>query len=204
MALGLLSASYMNRKDMPDAQTTMEQQMKVEEEVYGLASPQLSWVRMGLGRLWLEQGEPLKAETIFKQNLNEKAYGENSEGYSSGLKSLAYLYYTQKQFEKVEPLTEKAEKIDQTLYGAEGPQRLGGTTLLCRVYEGLQQPAKSEPCYSRLIAMMEKVYGANSPALTAALTSEAKALRGLGRVPEAEMVEKRLQGLSQPSAGLNQ
>jgi len=65
------------------------------------------------------------------------------------------------------------------------------------------QPAKSEPCYRDLVALLENTYGDKSPALAQPLASQAKALRALGRAPEADAVEKRLQELQQPSAGIN-
>jgi hypothetical protein len=67
----------------------------------------------------------------------------------------------------------------------------------------MAQPAKSEPCYRDAIALVEKTYGDKSPALAQPLASEAKALRALGRNSEADAVEKRLQQLQQPSAGIN-
>jgi len=51
--------------------------------------------------------------------------------------------------------------------------------------------------------LLENTYGDKSPALAQPLASQAKALRALGRAPEADAVEKRLQELQQPSAGIN-
>ena len=82
-------------------------------------------------------------------------------------------------------------------------QQVGSTGTLCRLYDSLKQPVKAEACDRRLIVVMEKTYGANSPVLASTLASEAKALRDLGRSAEAEMVEKRLQELQQPAAGVN-
>jgi hypothetical protein len=76
------------------------------------------------------------------------------------------------------------------------------TGMLCMVYDQLQQPTKVESCDRHLVALVEKNYGPN-PILASVLTSEAKALRALGRESDAIVIEKRLQSLSHPVAGVN-
>lgn len=205
MSLGYLGGLYFQRKDMADAQTTFARELQVAEELYGPNSPQLSLPLISLGRAWLEQGEPAKAAALLQQNLdlNEKNYGQTSAGYAMGLSAMAQLQYVEKNYDKALPYMEKAVKIDETIYGPAGPQRLSRINMLCKLYDQLSQPAKSEPCYCDFIALLEQIYGDKSPALAQALASQAKALRALGRGSEADAVDKRLQQLQQPSAGMN-
>jgi tetratricopeptide (TPR) repeat protein len=205
MSLGFLSAAYYNRKDLADTQATIVQQLKAAEEVYGPDSPQMSPVLESMARMSLELGDTAKAESFAQQalKLNEKNMGDNSMGYSMGLITLGYVYYTEKQYEKAAIYLEKAVKIHQNLTGPQEMSLIGSERLLCMVYDAMDKPAKAETCNHQLLPLMEKFYGENNPALAPVLTSEAKALRALGREAEAIEVEKRLQSLQQPVAGTN-
>lgn len=205
MSLGYLGTLYFNRRDLTDAQTSFARELQVAEELYGSNSPQLSAPLLWLGRVWLEQGDPAKAAMLYEQNLalNEKNYGQTSAGYSMALSAMAQLQYAQKQFDKALPYIEQAVKIEETIYGPAGPQRLSRMGMLCKLYDRLEQPAKAEPCYRDDIALLERTYGDKSPALAQPLTSQAKALRTLGRASEADAVERHLQNLQQPTAGVN-
>jgi tetratricopeptide (TPR) repeat protein len=205
MSLGFLGSLYYNRKDLADAQDTFERQLKVAEEVYGPASPQLSPTLEMLSRLSLERGDTASAESFAQQDLtlSEKNAATDNLSYSMSLMTIGYVYYTEKNYEKAEPYIEKAVKIHGQLSGPQAMILVSSQGVLCMIYDALGQPANAEPCDSQLLKLVEQYYGANSPALAPILASESKALRDLGRSVEADSVDRRMQSLQQAAVDPN-
>lgn len=127
--------------------------------------------------------------------MNQKTYGENSQGTADSLRGLAHVYQIQKDFPKAESATLRALKIYETVYGPESHLDAIPWTSLCALYDQWGKPEKSVPCHAHLVSLAEKLFGPDSAYLVQDLTGEARALRQLGRNEEASKLEQRVQSL---------
>jgi tetratricopeptide (TPR) repeat protein len=199
MSLGYLGNLYYMHKDLANAQATYEQQLKVDSEVFGPTSLQVSQTLAALAHTAMDQGDLARAESLARQDLaiGEKNSGTDSFSYSMSLMVIGYVLMAENKFSEARPYLEKAVKIHEELSGPQAMVLVSSKRLLCSVYDSLQQPAKAEPCNRAELTLLEKYYGANSTALAPVLSSESKSLRELGRSAEADDIDRRLQALHQ-------
>jgi Tfp pilus assembly protein PilF len=67
------------------------------------------------------------------------------------------------QFEKAEPVYQRALAIREKAYGPEHPKVVESINSLAELYQSIGDTAKAEPLHQRALAIRKKVFGPDHP-----------------------------------------
>jgi len=195
-ALDYLGNGYMAH-DFASADTSFEEELKVDTELYGPNSPNLDLPLESLGNSAMIQKNYAAAEKYYFEvvDLTSRAYGESNDQVAMKLVSATRPLLVQKQFDKAEPYLLRAEHIEESTYGEDSGPVEYPLASLCWMYDQWNKPDKAEPCYEHYVRSVEKQFGVNSPKIISVLVAESAALRKLGRASDADVVDKRVAAL---------
>lgn len=94
-----------------------------------------------------------------------------SQDVAGSLNNLAVLYYKQREYDKAEPLLQRALTIKEAALGPDDPSVATTIQNLGLFYKAQHQYTKAEPLYQRAFAIREKALGPDHPDVAMSLTN---------------------------------
>jgi tetratricopeptide (TPR) repeat protein len=197
-ALEYVGNYYLNLgHDFSRADAFYEEQLKVDDEIYGPQSTASEVPLEMLGDSAMLQKNYGMAEKFFfaEVDLESKTYGESNDRVAMKLVNASKVFLVQQQYDKAEPYLLRAENIMESTYGPDNPALEYPLANLCMMYDKWNKPDKAVGCYSKYVASAEKEFGDSSPKIVPVLTAQAAALRAAGRTADADATDKRANAL---------
>jgi tetratricopeptide (TPR) repeat protein len=191
--------------DFAAADAAFEEELKVDSELYGPMSVNLSLPLESLANSAMAQKNYDAAEKYYFQvvDLTSRAYGESNDLVAMKLVGATTPFLVQKQFDKAEPYLLRAEHIDEATYGEDSSAVEYPLANLCRMYDQWNRPDRAESCYEHYVRVVEKEFGTNSPKIVPVLTAQAGVLRKLGRASDADAADTRATSLRSATMSSN-
>lgn len=194
---------YMMQRKFPEAERLMRREIKVREQRGGKGDFATQNARQGLATAYLFQRDYKSAEPIAKEMV-EIADHNPPAGYdpmlTQSLDLLAEIYSSQEQFEKAQPLLERALALDEKL---QGPDSFAITVMLDHLgalYRAEGAFDKAEPLFRRELDLDELHNGKSSPAVLGALSQLVDLMKKMGRQQEATQFQQRWDDIQKTQA----
>ena len=128
------------------------------------------------GEQLIQQGNTTEAETEFKAALQEvETFGESDYQVPPALTRLAAFYDGEEQYEKAQPLLEKALAIKETLLGPGHPETVLDLRNLGALYFAQHQFDQARPLFQHALSIRQRTLGPNHPEVL----HEVKTIAGL-------------------------
>jgi CHAT domain-containing protein len=180
-----------------------EQALALREAVLGGSHPEVAACLNLLGNLYLQQGEPARAEPPLQRALaiREAALGEHHLSVADSLNSLAILYAEQGSYGQAEPLFRRTLAIREAALGKDHPniaQALNNLANICR-YQGIYDQAES--LYQRALAIREAALGTQHPLVATSLNNLAVLYMDQGLHGRAEPLYQRALAIREAALG---
>jgi len=185
---------YAHQGKFPAAERLLRREIEVCEQRSGKRAFDTMNARRNLAMTYMMNRDYKSAEPIAREMV-EIAEHNPPAGYDplqpEWLDLLAEIYDAQQQFEKAQPLYERALALDEKLQGPDSitiPVRLDHLGALYRA-EGAFD--KAEPLFRRKLDLDELHDGKSSPAVLGALSQLVDLMKKMGRQQEAAQFQQR-------------
>ncbi len=155
------------------AETLLQQSLKLSEAVWGEESSQVARALNNLGVVYDDQGQHGKAIQLYEQALEikEKTLGKDHLDVATSLNNLGVSYKAQKQDDKAIRFYEQALEIRKKALGENHPVVATTLSNLAGVYYDKGQHDKAAPLYEQALEIRKKTLGEKHPAVAASLSS---------------------------------
>ena len=138
------------------------------------------------GQEELQEGHYDEAERLFRSAVERAGQLEDQPLLATSLSYLGLLYHQQGQYDKAEPLYQRALVIAEKALGAEHPTTAGSLNNLAALYLQKGNYTQAEPLYQRALEIAEKVLGSEHPDTATSLNNLAALYHRQGKYAQAE------------------
>jgi len=194
---------YIFQKKFPEAERLFQRQIEVCEQRNGKGALQTQYARQNLATTYLFIGDYKSAEPIAREMV-EVAEHNPPAGYDpllpQALDFLASVYYSQQEFDKAEPLYERALALDEKLQGRDSATITTSLDHLAALYRAEGAFDKAEPLLRRELDLEELQQGKSSPVTLGTLSELADLMRKMGRPEEAAQFQQRWDAVQKAQA----
>jgi tetratricopeptide (TPR) repeat protein len=180
-----------------------ERALKIAERSVGPDDPELAPILDTLGDLYLDQGWPQEAGTLYERALaiREKALGPDHPDVVKDLSGHVDFYESLGQNAKAIALCDRLLAIREKTLGPEDPQVATVLDRLARLHYYERQYAEAEPLWRRSLAIREKALGPDHPDVATNLYDLAMLFQVQSKYAEAEPLWKRSLAIREKSLG---
>jgi len=189
-ALLNLGIAQFNTKDFAAAETTLEEAIRCQQQVFGDEHPRLSAMFNYMGHLRRDQHRFSEAEVWYRKSLEvcEKLTGRDSPQGASALWNLAQSRWYQGDHDSAEPLFREAIAIRSRLFTPEHHLAQASLTMFAQLLGKAGQWKKAVPLLEEVARTRSAQYGEKHPLTARAKAKLGEGLTELGRFEESEPV----------------
>ncbi|OJH36804.1 CHAT domain-containing tetratricopeptide repeat protein [Cystobacter ferrugineus] len=186
-----------------EAITPGEQALELRKAVLGDAHLEVAAGLNLLGELYLRQGDPTRAEPLFRRALaiREAALGTKHPDVATSLSGLGSIYLTQGMYDQAEPLYERVLAIREAALGKQHPDVATSLNNLANLYVDQGLYDRAEPLYERALAIREAALGKQHPKVATSLNSLAFLYVDQGMYSRAEPLYERALAIREAALG---
>jgi len=171
------------------------QSKTLNEQLFGISSPDVAMNMNGLGMLLKQKGEDLDQAGKYHEDalaIFERAYGRRHEKYALTLNLLAEVHRKEGKltYDGAEKLYLEALDINKEVFGEEHPEVAENLNGLAQVYKGQLNYQKAEPVLKQAIEMTKKTIGETHPHTINRYRNLADLYERTGRVDESKKIWK--------------
>lgn len=180
---------------LPEIERLWRSGIKVCEERFGKADFQTQNVRQQLAMMYImtkhdyQSAEPIAKEMVEIAELNPPAGSDPL--LTQRLDFLASIYFAEQQFDKAQPLYERALALDEKLQGPDSITVTVSLDHLGALYRAEGAYDKAEVLFRRELDLDELHSGKSSPAVLGALSQLVNLMKKMGREEEAAQFQQR-------------
>src|SRR6266700_2966310 len=183
-----LGAVYLNQSKYSDAESNLQEALKVRQQVLGEEHPEVAQTLHHLANLYRAQVNYTKAEPFYLQALQirEKTLMPDNPLLGESYYGLAKLYYSQEQYLLAEKFCQQALQIQEHSLGDSHPMIASTLTRLAKIYQGQQKLDQAEDMNMRALEIRESTSGDEHPHIAIILNSLIEIYHVQERYREAE------------------
>jgi tetratricopeptide (TPR) repeat protein len=192
-ALNALGRLLRNAGRYAEAESLVEEALRIRERVLGWEDPSTLISVNSLAILYESQGRYMEAEPLYHRALaaSERVLGGEHPDTLTSVNNLAALYASEGRYAEAEPLYQRALAARERVLGWEHPNTLASVNNLAHLYANEGRYAEAEPLYQRALAACERVLGSEHPNTLTSVNNLAELYASQGRYAEAEPLFQR-------------
>ncbi|NTV46351.1 MAG: tetratricopeptide repeat protein, partial [Chlorobiales bacterium] len=195
--------AFMQQKNYLSAESLFRRSQLINEELFGLESPEGITSLNNLALLLRDQNRYSESEQLYQRSLliSEKQFGYDHPNIATVLSNLALLYQRQGKFKDAESLYTRALSIYEKSFGEDHPNVATSMHNLAELYYNQDNFEETIPLLVRSLAIYEKSLGTDHPNVAQSLNNLGWVYAKQGDYKTAEPLYKRALAIYEKSLG---